>query len=182
MHATKPIALPALALAAGMLGHAQTATAQETEQATAELDAQIGFGLTNVDSLDFGTIALAGTGGAVTVDASTGTISKVGDVELVGTPGHRARYTLSAPVNQVLVFVGDANVILTRAGGTETMTATLTYAAGSGLVSELVFGIPIGFKALAPTQELHAGGTLIIPPGQAEGSYTGEFDLTVSYL
>ena len=66
------------------------AQASETEQAEGEADVQLGFGLTNVDSLDFGTIALGPTGGAVTVNAGTGTISKVGDIALVGTPGHRA--------------------------------------------------------------------------------------------
>lgn len=161
---------------------AHPASAQETETATAELTAQLGFGLTNVDSLDFGMIALGASGGAVTIDAATGNASKVGDVDLVGTNRHRARYTLEAPVNQVLVFTGDASVVLTRVSGAETMTASLTYAAGSGLISELVFGIPIGFKAVTPTQELHAGGTLIVPPGQVEGTYQGEFSLTVAYL
>lgn len=133
-------------------------------------------------NLDFGTLVPSTTGGAIQINAATNAVTTTGNLIRVGPIGHRATFTANAAVGVIMIYSGDSTVTLTRSGGTETMTANLTWAAGDGLIVATVFGLPIGVKATAAEQEIHAGGTMFIPGNQAAGAYEGEFSLTVTYL
>lgn len=152
--------------------------------ASADAEAEIidGFQLQNVDPLQFGRIVPGGLGGTVTIDAYTGAVSTIGEVVAVGTDQSRARFTVKAPVGVILILAGDPTVELTRVGGSETMTATLTHRGTAGVAAATVFGLPIGLIATEPDQEIHTGGALTIVGNQPEGTYEGSFTLMASYL
>lgn len=158
------------------------ALAADSASADAEAEIIDGFQLQNVDPLQFGRIVPSGLGGTVTIDTYTGTVSTIGQVVAVGTDQTRARFTVKAPVGVILILAGDPTVELTRLGGSETMTATLTHRGTSGVAAANVFGLPIGLIATAPDQEIHTGGALTIAGNQTEGTYEGSFTLMASYL
>jgi len=173
----------ALALAAVSAG-AGAPAAWAADNTTADGRAQviIPATLVNLESLDFGPVVAQGTGGAVTINPSTDTVSKVGDVVIVGSTAHRAIFRAQAPVGTVMVMSGDPSVTLTRISGIETMTATLSYVAGPGLTGALVFGLPIGQQATATDQYFYVGGNLTVQGTQAPGLYEGTFTLSLAYL
>jgi len=156
--------------------------AQDNASADAQGVVLDGFQLQNVDSLEFDTIVPTGMGGSVTLDADTGAVSTIGQVVAVGTNQTRARFTAKASLGTILILSGDPSVTLKRAGGTETMTASLIHKGGAGLATTMVFGLPIGLLATAPDQEIFTGGTLNVAGNQMEGIYEGNFTLLVSYL
>jgi len=169
-------ALPAL-LAGAVPAHA-------ADDANADAQALVieGFQLLNVDPLQFGRIVPSGLGGSVMIDANTGTVSTIGQVVAVGSDQTRARFTVDAPVGVIMILAGDPTVELTRAGGTETMTASLIHRGTTNLSVTDVFRLPIGLIATNPNQEIYTGGSLVIGGNQAEGNYEGTFTLMVSYL
>lgn len=138
--------------------------------------------LENTQSLDFGKIATGASGGTVTIVPASDAASTVGTVALYGPVRHRAEFVSRAPIGTVFVLALDPSVVLTRGGGSETMTATLTRANGPGLLAVNLFGLPIGLKTTLADQYIYVGGSLTVPAGQAEGAYSGAFELTVSYL
>jgi len=156
--------------------------AAQSADAGSQAEVLDGFNLVKTDDLDFSRVVPSGAGGVVTIDAASGAVSTAGSVTAVGTAQQRARFTTNAPVGTILLLSGDPSVTLTRQSGTETMTATLTYARGSGLVLTNVFGLPIGNLATATTQEIFVGGSLTVSGTQAEGTYEGTFTLMVAYL
>lgn len=171
----------ALAAAFALLLYTQAHADTVSTTASAEI---VGPGtLVNDKGLDFGTIATAGAGGSMSLSAADGDVTTTGDLAVVGSnPPNRALFKASAPVGILLMFSGDPTVTLTRNGGTETMTALLSYDAGAGLIDVEVFGLPIGVQATEAEQEILVGGTLLVNSGQAEGTYEGEFSLTIAYL
>lgn len=138
--------------------------------------------LQNVEALQFGRIIPRGSGGAVMINANSGVVSTIGEVTAIGTSQTRARFTMEAPIGLVMVLSGDPSVELTRVGGTETMTASLTHRPTSGLSTVTVFNLPIGLVATSATQEIQTGGSLLVTGDQAEGVYEGAFTLMVAYL
>ena len=167
--------LPALSL--GTAAHA-------ADEATADAEAEViaSFQLQNVEPLEFGRIVPSGLGGSVMINTNTGAVTTIGQVVAVGTNQTRARFTVKAPVGVIMILAGDPSVELTRNGGSETMTASLTHRGTTGLAATSVFGLPIGLIATAPDQEIHTGGALLVAGNQAEGTYEGTFTLMVSYL
>ena len=174
--------LTAAACALGLTVPLVPAAAADDADSTSTAEVTIASTLINIDGLDFGPIVDQGTGGAVTIDPDTNGVSSVGDTMVVGTSAHRATFRAQAPIGTVMVMTGDPSVILTRNGGTETMTANLTYDSGTGLIDTLVFGLPIGLQATASDQFFHVGGTLFVTAGQATGTYEGTFTLSLAYL
>lgn len=173
--------LAAPMLAALMLG-ASPAAAQDVASADAKAVVLNDIRFENVDPLQFARIVPSGLGGSVTINADTGAVTTIGQVVTIGSDQTRARFTVNAPVGTIMLMSGDPTVQLTRNGGTETMTATLIHKGGTGLVSTMLFGMPIGLRAIAPGQVIYTGGTLTVPGTQAVGTYEGSFTLTVAYL
>lgn len=170
---------PLLATAAmGLFTHAAPALAGDVATATSEVEIINISTLSNTQSLNFGTVATSGTGGAVQINANTDVRTTVGELVPMGTTAHRAEFAVIGPVGQVMVMVGDPDVILTRSGGTETLTANLIYRTGSGFTP----AVPFGHLVTAPNQQINVGGTLFVSGTQMSGYYQGTFQLTVIYL
>lgn len=164
------------------LGWGENARAAESAAAPSEAEILTQLTLVNTQGLHFGTLVVGSAGGAVTINPDTDARSTVGDVVTNGGGAHRAIFTGTGPVSTVFVMSGDPSVTLTRATGTETMTANLVYSAGTGLSPTLVFGLPIGQQMTATSHTINVGGTLIVNGSQRAGSYDGTFSLMVSYL
>lgn len=166
------------ALALGLLAPAGDALAADTATVTGEVEVITVSTLSNTQSLNFGTVATSGTGGAIQINANTNVRTTVGELVPMGTTAHRAEFAVLGPVGRIMVMVGDPDVTLTRSGGTETMTANLIYRTGSGFTP----AAPFGSLVTAATQQINVGGTLFVPGTQMSGYYEGTFQLTVIFL
>lgn len=128
--------------------------------------------LERLQNLEFGGLAVNGAGTA-TVSATTGALTTTGGVSLLAGSPQAARFRLTTSrATAVLIRVPTGTVILTRQGGTQTISITNWQFEGSairlfGSNGSVTFGV---------------GGRLNIPANQAEGVYSGSFDVTVNYL
>ena len=164
-----------------MLALAATAPAVQAQDANSQGRAEVVLPatLTALEGLDFGPIVVSGAGGAMTINPSTNASSTVGAIVRVGTTSHRATFRSQLPVGLIIFYLGDPSVTLTRQGGTETMTASLTYATGAGLGPGPFLGTRI---STATDQYYYAGGTLFVSAGQVPGLYEGTFNLAIDNL
>lgn len=122
--------------------------------------------------LDFGTLIVTGAGTAV-INPGTNAQTTTGGVTTVGGLPHGAAFT-GAAAGLSLIFVQQptAAVILTRIGGTQTMTVTnFTLQNGN-------FYIAFATGAFS----FRVGGTLNVAAGQLDGQYAGTFDVTATYF
>jgi hypothetical protein len=121
--------------------------------------------------LDFGTLVVSGAGTAV-IDPVSGSEAVTGPIVTAGTAGHPAKFTATGSRNAVALIRLPKNPInVTRVGGTETMTVTDWTVDGA-----INRRIPI-----TDTFDFSVGATLNVAAGQAEGTYTGTFAVTVQY-
>lgn len=176
----RKLSLATLAFVAALA--APAAAEPATTAATALVQIDNAFLLEKTADLEFGTIAAGAAGGTVTIDPATDAASSVGSVSLYGPLRHRAEFVSRAPLGTTMVLSLDASVTLTHSGGGATMTASLVRANGPGLVTATVLGLPIGVQATAAEQYIYVGGSLTVAPGQLEGAYSGQFNLSVNHL
>jgi hypothetical protein len=121
--------------------------------------------------LDFGTLAVSAAGTAV-IDPVGGGLSVTGGVAPIGTSAQRASFTATGSRNSVvLIRIPKSAVTLTRVGGTETMTVSNWTLDGKSNRK-----IPDG-----NAYDFAVGGTLNVAAGQADGTYSGTFTVTVQY-
>ena len=125
----------------------------------------------NVASLSFGSF-IAGSGGTITVSPA-GARSQTGGVLLVGQGSNvapaqfnvggtaNASYTITLPGNNTVVLI-DA--------GSHTMA-----------LNGFVCSPPTGTLSVGGAQMIRVGATLVVGNGQAPGSYSGSFNVTVNY-
>lgn len=139
------------------------------------------FSIVNNDNLAFGSF-VAGTGGTVTIGASTGARSATGGVTLINSSYRAARFTVSCVAG----------------GGTDTCASTSTYTidpvVGISLTSGANSMTVTGFSVYSVndhsssrgrmsggTDALEVGATLTVGNNQIPGSYSGSFSVTVAY-
>jgi hypothetical protein len=124
-----------------------------------------------VQDMDFGALAVTGAGTA-TIDPNSDTMSVTGGIVQIGGRPYAAAFETVAPrKSRVLIKAPNQPITLTRVGGTETMTLGNFIISGSSS-RNVNSGDPIEFKI---------GGTLTVNAGQVEGTYLGQFDVTVQY-
>ena len=149
-------------LAASVMGanaaHAATASAD----ARANILAQVSVASDGSD-LDFATI-VTGAAASTVVVAADGTRTCGTGLVCSGT-ATAAGFTVSGTTGQTVDVSSDASVTLTS--GANTMSAAL-----SPSVTSIVLDGTDGFSV---------GGTLNVAANQADGAYTGTFDVTVDY-
>jgi len=127
--------------------------------------------LVNNQDMDFGILAVT-TGGTAVLDPSTGIVSPSGGVTVLRGTSTAALFTGAASGGSVVnIKLSNQSVNLTRIGGTEKIV----------LSSLTLDGPSKRTMAKASSFQFHVGGTLTIPAGQAEGSYTGTFSVTAQY-
>lgn len=155
-------ALASSVLAASVM----SATAAHADTASADASANIlqQVSVTNTADLDFATIVSAPTGSTVVV-SSAGAVTCNGDLVCSGT-ATAAGFSVSGTTGETVDVDVDASVTLTNADG-DTMSASL-----SPSVSTIL---------LAGGDSFTVGGTLSVGADQADGAYSGSFDVDVDY-
>jgi hypothetical protein len=122
-------------------------------------------------NLDFGLVASNGAG-TVVIDPNTELVSTTGLVTSLGGNPRPASFVGAArSASVVIIRIPKSPITIRRAGGTETMVVRDFMLQGSDK------------RTLARMEafDFNVGATLVVAAGQAEGVYTGEFDVTVQY-
>jgi hypothetical protein len=166
-----PSRLRLLTASATLLVSAAGSAAPVTKGAPAEAAILSPLSVIKRADLDFGTLVVSGAGTAV-IDPVSGSEAVTGPIVTAGTAGHPAKFTATGSRNAVALIRLPKNPInVTRVGGTETMTVTDWTVDGA-----INRRIPI-----TDTFDFSVGATLNVAAGQAEGTYTGTFAVTVQY-
>ena len=124
------------------------------------------------DDLDFGALYSSAAAGTATLDPFTGAVAVSGGVTLAPGTSYAASFigagTRRTPV---LIRLPRNPITLTRSGGTETMIVSdwTTDGARTRVIN--------AFEAL----EFKVGARLYVGANQADGTYVGNFDVTVIY-
>ena len=165
-----------IALAIVLVGFTTTSNAQATATATATATVVAPISITKTSDMSFGNIAVqTSTGGTVILSTSNSRTASGGVTATSGMGGtvSSAAFTVSGEGTNTYDITLPGTVTLTRASGSETMTArTFTRAAVSGTLGTLSGG----------TQSFTVGATLTVAAGQATGTYTSaNFNVTVNY-
>lgn len=154
-------------------GFSNRAAAQATASATATAIIVAPITLTKTVDMNFGNVAVIGSGTVVLTPASTRTAT--GGVTLPVTAGTVAAASFDVGGEGVYTYaitLPSTDYTITRASGTETMTVnTFTSTpSGSGILT-------------AGSQTLTVGATLNVGAAQVAGTYTNAtgFDVTVNY-
>ena len=175
--------LPSLArlLAAPLALVAAPVVAQIAPPANAPAEVVIvrPLSLVKVQDLDFGTVSSGALGGTISIEAGgdqpdPNPRSTTGDVVAAGGTPHAATfYTYGGPRQYLYVRRREAVIQLSRIGGGG-VPMTITGLKLNGPVDRYLNAE--GFL------ELRVGGTLLVGPAQATGSYKGSFTLVATYL
>jgi hypothetical protein len=127
--------------------------------------------LQRLADLDFATLAVT-TGGTATIDPITGQMSVTSGLVHVGGTPSPARY-IGAGTKQTVVNIKVPNrpVLITRIGGTETLSVSNFTLDGQDK------------RTMAQQQSFTfaVGARITVPAGTVDGVYTGEIDVTVQY-
>ncbi|MFM6853268.1 MAG: DUF4402 domain-containing protein [Sphingopyxis sp.] len=121
--------------------------------------------------LEFGTLAHGTTAGTVTINPTTNARSATGGATLAG----------GAPQAATFVANGLANRLYIVALGTP---ASLTNGTGDvmGMTSLILDGPSFNLFGASGAATIRVGGILSVGANQAEGDYSGTFDVTLVYL
>ncbi|UUR07267.1 DUF4402 domain-containing protein [Sphingomonas glaciei] len=122
-------------------------------------------------NLDFGLVASTGAG-TVVMNPNTGGVTTTGLVTSLGGNPRPASFVGAArSASVVIIRIPKSPITIRRAGGTETMVVRDFTLQGQDK------------RTLARMEafDFNVGATLVVAAGQAEGVYSGEFDVTVQY-
>lgn len=127
--------------------------------------------LTKLNDMDFGDLGVIANGTAV-IDPVTDTMTTTGGVTRLGGTPRAATFRGVAQGNSVVIIrIPRGGINLTRAGGTETILLNAFTLDGQSKRAMAQAGV-FDFKV---------GATLRPSAGQADGLYTGTFDVTIQY-
>ncbi|MEO6360317.1 MAG: DUF4402 domain-containing protein [Sphingomicrobium sp.] len=124
-----------------------------------------------LQDLEFGALTIIGAGTAV-VNPETDALTTTGGVTIAGGRAYAALFDAVSPSRSVVVIKApNKATLLTRLGGTETMT----------LDTWTISGNPRRVVAAQQAYSFKIGGTLHVNANQAEGTYEGTFAVEVQY-
>ena len=158
-----------------LLTAASPASAQSNAQTASRAVVVSPISLVKVQDLSFGDVAAGTTGGTIVVNPDTGVRTVTGGVVALGGSVTAARFVGagSAQTNIAIIREPKGSVLLTRAGGTETMMLNnFTLSGGNGASRKLDAAGTITFQV---------GGTLNVAANQMDGVYSGTFDVGIDY-
>lgn len=162
-----------IAIAILTAGFATTSYGQATATATATATIITPISITKNADMSFGNIAVSASTGGTVVLAPAGTRTSTSGVTLPATVGTvtAAAFTVNGSGSSTYAITLPSTATLTRASGSETMTAG-TFTSNPSATGALSSG----------TQDIAVGATLTVAAGQVPGVYTsGNFNVTVNY-
>lgn len=159
----------AMVLLAPSAAHAEPVVAPSAPPAEAALMRPLT--LAKLNDMDFGYLGVTANGTAV-INPVTDTMTITGGViALGGTPRAATFRGVAQGSAVVIIRIPNGGISLTRVGGTETILLNAFTLDGQSKRAMAEAGI-FDFKV---------GATLRPSAGQAEGLYTGTFDVTIQY-
>lgn len=159
------------ALAMSLSAAGWAAPAAPDPAARASLQVVRPLSLARTADLDFARLGVT-TGGTATVNPLTGALSVTGGVISLGGTPSPARYLGAASKRTVVnIRIPRQPVLITRVGGTETLSMSAFTLDGQDKRS----------LAAAASFTFAVGATITVPAGTVEGLYEGEIDVTVQY-
>ena len=165
-----PFLMPLLAWPAAAFAQQQVPQ-PATPRAAASTTLIYPLTLVTRSNLDFGLVASMGAG-TVVIDPNTSRLSVTGMISSLGGNPRPASFVGAArSASVVIIRIPKAPITIRRSGGTETMVVRDFTLQGQDKRS----------LARMEAFEFNVGATLVVSAGQAEGLYSGEFDVTVQY-
>jgi Domain of unknown function (DUF4402) len=160
-----------LALCVCTLGTSAGAQAA-TQTGTAKAITLKPLSIVKLRDLDFGRLLSGTTAGTAAIDPTTDARSTTGGVTAAGGTPLAAQFYTYATGNQTLQVNRGPLPVLTRAGGGATMNVT-----------QLTLNGPV-LRVIGPAGllDLRVGGTLAVAANQMDGTYSGNFDIIVTYF
>jgi hypothetical protein len=141
------------------------------KQAKAVVQVLPPIALRKIEDLNFATLGVYGAGTAV-IDPNTDAMATTGGVtHLSGLPYAALFEAISPRKGVVIIRIPNKPTVVTRSGGTETMTVS-NWTLDGNSNRTVVAQEPLEFKV---------GGTLTVNNNQAEGLYIGTFDVSIQY-
>ena len=141
------------------------------------------LGLVKTDDLDFGTLIVGALGGSVTM-TTAGVRTTTGGVVLAGGTFNPAQFSgFGNPNRQATITFGAPSIIITRVGGTQTMTVNgfTPNPIGTGGLTQLGNTGRHRITTATGLFTFNVGARLTVGPNQAPGRYAGTFAVTVNY-
>ena len=127
--------------------------------------------LIKLRDMDFGSLGVLSAGSA-TINPVTEALTVAGGVVPLGGTPRAARFAGSTSSSAVVIIrIPNKPVLLTRAGGTETLRADNFTLDGQSKRA----------MARAGVFEFNVGASVYPVAGQVEGTYSGTFDVTIQY-
>jgi hypothetical protein len=163
--------ISAACVAATALTAAPALAATPPRQADGQALVLIPLTLTKIKDLDFGSIVPSASSGIVIINATSGARTSVGGVTLVpGDAGFRARFAGAGSPNQQVIMTMNAPAQLTDTAGDTIDVVALTM---DGPATRTINSTRAFFVGV--------GGAILVGANQAQGVYTGQFDVTANY-
>jgi hypothetical protein len=150
---------------------AQAAPTPATTNATGKVQIVPGVNVRKMRDLNFAWLSVTGAGTAI-IDPNTEVMTTTGGVLHAGATPYAALFEAVSPVKAVVIIRIPRNpIIVTRVGGTETMT-----------VSNWTMNGDSRRNTVAHEQfQFKVGGTLTVGANQVEGLYVGNFDVEIQF-
>ena len=158
----------AAALAGFGSGVAQAASAPGTDKATVLRPLSI----LKISDLEFATMIAGATAGTVVVDPFTDLRTTTGGTTAAGGSPKAAQFLTYGTQGSILQVNRGPLPVLNRAGGGATMNVT-----------QLTLNGPV-LRTVSPAGviDLRVGGTLAVAANQLTGTYSGNFDIILTYF
>ncbi len=122
--------------------------------------------------LDFGRIIATASAGTVTIDPDTNSRATTGGAVAAGGSPQTARFRVAASPGTLVLITRNALPVLTRSGGGATMPVTLLTM--NGAVNPVTTPATGSF-------DFDIGGDLSVAANQADGVYSGTFQINANY-
>jgi len=150
---------------------ASAAPVPAIQNATGRVQVIEGTQLRKLNDLNFAWLTVTGAGTAI-IDPNTDVMTTTGGVLHAARTPYAAMFEAVSPAkNVVIIRIPRQPIVVTRVGGTETMTVSNWSLSGNNR-RNLVAHEAFAFKV---------GGTLTVNANQAEGTYVGNFDVELQY-
>ena len=154
-----------------LVGSAEAAPVRATPKARGQVTLVKPLTLQRVNDMDFATLGVT-TGGTATIDPISGVLTVSGGLLPLGGTPSPARYAGAASKNTVVnIRVPKQPVLITRVGGTETLSVS----------NFTLDGQDKRTLAQSGSFTFAVGAQITVPAGTLDGIYTGEIDVTIQY-